>query len=83
MIRFVLEEVLEDLHKAEAELPLRKIRGTIVLSGGPRVGRGKTARYDGAVQRNTIGLAADEAEARFGTPIAREKILKERQTGHL
>lgn len=79
MIRFVLEEVLEALHKAESELPVRTIRGTFVKSGGPRRGKGGTARYDGAVQRNTKTLDADEAEARWGTAVAREKVRKERQ----
>lgn len=79
MIRFVLEEVLEDLHKAESELPVRRLRGVFVKSGGPRAGRGATAHLGNAVQRNTTALDADEAEAVWGTAVAREKVCKERQ----
>lgn len=52
MIRFVLEEVLDDLKRAEGELPLRRIAGTLHLSGGPREYRRSIERVTG----NTITL---------------------------
>jgi len=78
-IRFVLEEVLEDLHKAESELAVRRIRGTFVKSGGPRRGKGGTPHLGNAIKQHTTVFDADEAEAAWGTAIAREKVRKEGQ----
>lgn len=60
MVRFVLEEVLEDLARAEADLPIRRLDGTLLKSGGPM--RKEKSRERGKARANTIDLTNEVDE---------------------
>lgn len=59
-VRFVLEEVIADLRIAERQLPLRRINGTLHLSGGPRKPHFKEAPKP--TRRGAIVLEDEEVD---------------------
>jgi excisionase family DNA binding protein len=61
MVRFVLEEVLDDLARAEGELPLRRLDGSLLKSGGPR--RRERSLEKGRALLHTLNITKEEDES--------------------